>query len=90
MHESEGTKDIVLRAIQVLYGGASDQQNAASAFLSDVCGTSGAWQIALELLDASHALEIQFFAANMLFNKARRDWGRLQASERASLLALVR
>lgn len=90
MHEAQVTKDNVLRAIQVLYGGPSDQQSAASAWLNDVSGTSGAWQTALDLLDSKNAVEVQFFAANMLFNKVRRDWGRLQATERAGLLALVR
>ena len=90
MHETQVSKDNVLRAIQVLYGGPTDQQNAASAWLNDICGTSAAWQTALDLLDSSNAVEVQFFAANMLFNKVRRDWGRLQATERADFLALVR
>lgn len=90
MDEAHTTKDNVLVAIQVLYGGPPDQRNAASAWLNDFSMTSAAWHIALDMLSATNTVEVQFFASNMLLNKARRDWGRLQLTERAYLIATVR
>lgn len=90
MQEKTVTTEEVLKEIQTLYGGPHDQQKIASSWLNDFSGTMGAWQTGLELLGGNTAVEVQFFAANMLFNKARRDFGRLQPSERASLLTLIR
>lgn len=90
MQEEIATTQEVFKAIQALYGGTNDQQKIASSWLNDFSGTMGAWQTGLELLGGNNAVEVQFFAANMLFNKARRDYGRLQPSERASLLTLIR
>ncbi len=90
MPEKAVTTEEVLKAIQALYGGTPDQQKIASSWLNDLSGTMGAWQTGLELLGGNNAVEVQFFAANMLFNKARRDFGRLQPSERANLLTIIR
>ena len=49
-----------------------------------------AWQAALSLLDGQQPLEAQFFAANILLTKTRREWARLSTAERNHILAAVR
>lgn len=84
------TSENVVLAINALYGGQTPQQNAASAWLNNVQTSPHAWQVALELLAKQAAVEIHFFAANMLLTKVRNDWTHLQLSKRASLLGIVR
>ena len=84
------TSENVLMAINVLYGGQISQQSAASAWLSNVQTSPHAWQVALELLAKQSALEVHFFAANMLLSKVRNEWTRLQPSKRTELLQIVR
>ena len=84
------TPENVLLAIGALYGGQASQQNAASTWLNHVQTSPDAWQIALELLAKQAAIEVHFFAANMLLTKVRHDWTRLQPSKRMSLLGIVR
>ena len=90
MADASITSDDVLLAINALYGGQSSQQSAASAWLNHVQTSPNAWQIALELLAKQAAIEVHFFAANMLLTKVRHGWTRLDPIKRTSLLGIVR
>jgi hypothetical protein len=90
MDETALTKENVLLAIQVLYGGSTEQQNAASSWLNSVVSSPTAWQIAFDLIDSQNSMETQFFAANMVLNKSRREWTRLSSDQKTHLLTVVR
>lgn len=90
MDNSPPTKEQALHAIQLLYGGSTEQQSAASAWLNSFLTSPSAWQISIELINDCNAVEVQFFAANLILNKARREWLRLSAEERDHLLGIIR
>lgn len=77
-------------AVKMLYGGPTEQQGAAASWLSAVTHSPQAWHIAWALLGEQGAVEVQFFAANMLLTKVRHDWKRLAPAERTSLIDSVR
>ncbi len=86
---SDDTRQTVLLAIQTLYGQDASQQGAASSWLTSFSNTAEAWPTAVTLLDEP-SLEANFFAANMLLSKTRRDWTRLTAEQRSQLATAVR
>ena len=90
MVEAQITQENVLLAVKMLYGGPTEQQGAAASWLSAVTHSPQAWHIAWALLGEQGAVEVQFFAANMLLTKVRHDWKRLTPSERTSLIGSVR
>ncbi|CAI5747018.1 unnamed protein product [Peronospora destructor] len=80
---------VVLRSLQALYGmEGSTRQQEANEFLNNFAVSDTAWSVGLQLLqEETLALppEALFFAANMLHNKARREWVRLSAEQKAGL-----
>ena len=85
----DDSRQTVLLAIHTLYGQDASQQGAASAWLTNFSNTAEAWPTAMTLLDEP-SLEANFFAANMLLSKSRREWTRLTADQRTQLAAAVR
>ncbi|RMX66368.1 hypothetical protein DD238_003403 [Peronospora effusa] len=80
---------MVLRAIQTLYGmEGTTRQREANEFLNNFAASDTAWSVGLQLLqDETLSLppEALFFAANMLHNKARKEWVRLSGEQKAGL-----
>ena len=81
----------VQNAVLALYGGqgaSAEQQRAANTYLQDFAQAPAAWNISLALLEkltGPGASSVQFFAANMLYTKVRREWAAMAADECARL-----
>ena len=86
---SDEARETALLDIHALYGHDTAQQGPASAWLNNFSNSAEAWSIAVTLLDDS-SLEAQFFAANMLLSKCRRDWTRLTPEQRSQLVNAIR
>ena len=64
-------------AIHALYHGTSEQERAqANAWLMAFSGTAEAWGAASALL-AEAEEEVQYFGANLLYMKVRKEWDEL-------------
>ena len=83
----------VSRAVSALYGSNAQQQAEANRWLMAFAERPAAWDVCRELVLAGPAQEIQFFGANVLHTKVRREWHglALEARQQAfgALSALV-
>eukprot|EP00884_Botryococcus_braunii_P018983 jgi/Botrbrau1/5769/Bobra.0134s0036.1 len=80
----------VARAIEVLHNPYnSEQSKGASLFLNLFAEAPEAWEISVGLLDPSRPAFVQFFVANVLLTKARREWSQLSQQSQSSISAAV-
>ena len=81
----------VARAIEALHNVHNpDQLRDASQWLNAFSETNEAWEISITLLVPERPAPVQFFAANMLLAKVRRDWGRLSPDNRTAVSTAIR
>jgi hypothetical protein len=81
----------VARAIEALHNSFSPEHSKeASVWLNSFAEASEAWEISLALLEPSRPASVQFFVANLLLTKARREWGQLPHNSRSRISAAVR
>ena len=76
-------------AIQALYGTDQGQRQAANLWLTEFASSEQAWEC-LQLLRGDLAPEVQFFSLNVILNKVRRSWHKLQSDNRQQVQAFVR
>lgn len=80
----------LLQALQALYGTDSGQQAAANQWLQAYAASPAAWEGSAALLSQqAYPAELQFFGANMLLTKVRRDWGQLSEDQQSFVKAVV-
>ena len=85
--------DVLAQAVAVLYGTQDPaERNRANEWLNTFAETTEAWETSLNLvgLNNGHAVEVQFFAANMLYNKVRREFHALGEGEKQGVLQALR
>ena len=85
--------DVLAQAVAVLYGAHdSEQRNRANEWLNRFSQGREAWQASLDLVGVNngHSVEVQFFAANLLHSKVRKDILSLNGDERKGVIQLVR
>ncbi|CAG9460685.1 unnamed protein product [Pedinophyceae sp. YPF-701] len=63
---------------------------SANEFLNEFAESQAAWGHCSAILEASYPAEVQYFCANMLLNKVRSEWRRLDAATKASVSNLAR
>lgn len=80
----------VSQAILALYGTDAQQQAAANTFLNQLAASEAAWSPCLTVLEASFPAEVQFFCVNILLNKVRNEWARVNPELKARILSFVR
>ena len=76
--------DVLAQAVSVLHGTQDlEQRKSANEWLNGFAKTREAWNTSLDLVGVNngHATEVQFFAANMLCNKVKNDFGDLVTEE---------
>jgi hypothetical protein len=77
------------QAVQALYGSDPVAQQQANVWLYAFSSTPAAWEAGLAMLEPGLPSWGQFFSANLLLNKTRTEWSKLQAEHRAQLTAAV-
>lgn len=83
--------DEVARAIEALQSPYNaEHSKEASIWLNSFAETPEAWEISVSLLDPSRSAFVQFFAANLLLSKARREWSQLSQQDRSSISSALR
>ncbi len=87
MSGGDGAAPTVAQATEIILALHHDPQRAveANSWLTAVQDTAAAWELAPQLLQAP-AVEVRFFAANVLSRKCRTDIMQLPAESRQSLL----
>jgi hypothetical protein len=81
----------VVRAIEAAYDYHDPGQiRQASQWLNTFSESSNAWEVSLGLLVPGRSFNVQFFVANLLLTKVRREWGVLPAQNRSAVSTALR
>ena len=79
-------------AVSVLYGRttSAEEKRQANEWLNAFATTLDAWEASLAHIAPGFELNVQFFAANMLLTKVKKEWRTLSEDQRRGVLAAVR
>lgn len=81
----------VARAVEALHNPYDPQRSKeASIWLNSFAEAPEAWELSVGLLDPRRPVFLQFFVANLLLTKARREWAHLSQLQRQSIGSAVR
>lgn len=79
------------RAIEALHNpNDPERSKEASIWLNSFAEAPEAWELSVGLLDPRRPVFVQFFVANLLLTKARREWAHLPQPKRQSISSAVR
>jgi hypothetical protein len=78
-----------LQALQALFGSDAAAQQNANAWLQSFSTSSAAWEAAFAALEPSQPEAIAFFCANLLLNKLRNEWHKLDAQQKEQVLGIL-
>lgn len=79
----------VQSAVNALYGTDQGQRQAANIWLTEFANSDHAWE-SLQLLHGELAPEVQFFSVNLILNKVRHSWRKLQPDARQQIQEFAR
>ena len=74
----------VQSAVNALYGTDQGQRQAANIWLTEFANSDQAWE-SLQLLHGDLSPEVQFFSVNLILNKVRHSWRKLQPDARRQI-----